>query len=177
MTTASLSVPYLSKAEIETKADDLRLSSFETQTPIDPVKICRKRGIDVRTATFSEEDISGLIRRFGSGYQILVNNSHAYVRQRYTIAHELGHYCLHKDLFDDEELVDRLVDFYRHGPDSSEPSKHRAEIQANLFAASLLMPATLVKEAFDLTRNPKRLAEIFAVSETAMNFRVAALDL
>jgi hypothetical protein len=63
-------------------------------------------------------------------------------RRRFTIAHELGHWCLHRD-------AERPV-FCRPGsiePDTREqrPPLPPAEEQANAFAAALLMPARLIQ--------------------------------
>lgn len=183
-TTVSSTISFLSDQAIENASNTLLQSACQQYAPIDVVEICRHLNIDVRTASFTlapgrDDEVSGLIRRLNGRYQILVNVVHQYERQRYTIAHELGHYTLHRHLVEQgKELVDTIADFYRHGPDDqTNPNRRRAEIQANKFAASLLMPKDLIKEAREVSKSPVQLASMFAVSETAMRFRLAELDL
>lgn len=99
-----------------------------------------------------------------SGWAIIVNEADSNARQRFTIAHELGHFLLHRD-----EIGSALTDdaFYRS--QLSDPQ----EWEANRFAADLLMPwpliAQLTREGFtdlgDLARKLK-------VSEQAMRIRL-----
>lgn len=56
-------------------------------------------------------------------------------RHRFTIAHELGHYFIHDD----------ITAFSRCGQNDSIPAYRDPEWQANVFAASLLMPGKLIK--------------------------------
>ena len=51
------------------------------------------------------------------------------------------------------------------------------QIQANQFAAALLMPEELVREAYETNQDLRKLARIFNVSETAMGIRLAQLGL
>lgn len=168
-------IAFLDASAIEQKADAVRMSAGMTTAPIDPVGIARAHSIAVFEARFPDGDVSGMLRWEQGKSQILVNVDHAYTRKRYTVAHELGHYFLHGK----SEFVDRVLDFYRHGPDKEapSPSSKRAECQANQFAAALLMPADMVKAAYLVTRNVEQLASMFNVTETAMNFRLAGLEL
>lgn len=69
---------------------------FERKMPVPFEDLCGKHGIVVRQAHFEDEDISGMIRRGNDGRAaIYVNEKHALTRQRFTTAHELGHFLMH----------------------------------------------------------------------------------
>jgi len=145
-----------------------------------PVKIediAKQRGLRVMPYAF-DEDISGvLVIEDGLG-TIGYNQSESRVRRRFTIAHELGHYELHKEkskLFMDKGF--RAI-FHRKNTGITEDTK-KMEEEANAFAASILMPDhLLIKELekieFDLSSEDdiKNLAKIFDVSSTAMYYRI-----
>ncbi|QBO34978.1 ImmA/IrrE family metallo-endopeptidase [Periweissella cryptocerci] len=82
---------------------------------------------------------SGSITPKGNGTPVIeVNSSEAPVRQRFTIAHELGHYFLMEEL---KEKTNRTPDL-----SSYDSTQREHEIIANSFAADLLMPMELVKK-------------------------------
>lgn len=91
-------------------------------------------------------------------------------RRRFTIAHELGHWRLHRN-------TDRAV-FCRSGSIEPEALQRRtpippAEDEANVFAAAVLMPAQLVQKHYVLCdRNFSRLCEAFGASGAAMGRRL-----
>lgn len=166
---------YKHREEIERQAFSIVKGAGVTGPPVDPVAIAKSRSIRVYEAIFANDSVSGILRKCGDEFTILVNQNHPITRQRYTIAHELGHYFLHAP---DADVIDTDLNLFRGGPDSEDhPSKRRQEIQANMFAAALLMPAEFVKDEFSNTRNVAELAKVFAVSQEAMGIRLAALDL
>jgi hypothetical protein len=97
-------------------------------------------------------------------------------RRRFTIAHELGHWRLHRDA--DERAV-----FCREGSIEPEATKSRAplppaEDEANVFAAAVLMPARLVQEQYlRCQRDFFRLCDTFGASGAAMGRRLHAVIL
>ena len=110
-----------------------------------------------------------------------VNSFHAPVRQRFTIAHEIGHLLLHETR---AMIVDTHV--YRRDETSSMGTK-KEEREANRFAAELLMPSDFVERAVDdaLSEDPgittkqlvSGLASAFQVSEQAMEIRLGNLNI
>ena len=86
-------------------------------------------------------------------------------RKRFTVAHEIAHYILHRDLVGSELVDDSL---FRSGLTT------REEAQANGLAADILMPRHLLEKIapppFD--KSPEFLAERFQVSEQAMRIRL-----
>jgi Zn-dependent peptidase ImmA (M78 family) len=144
--------------------------------PIDVVTLANREGIKVHNAKFSEDGVSGLVSRRGDNITLLVNQSDVPFRKRFTIAHELGHHFLH--LMQDGDFVDMDVDLFRLEPIGHQLSENkRKEVEANQFAASILMPSELVIEIYKTTRDISKLAEIFNVSETAMGIRLGQLRL
>ena len=97
-------------------------------------------------------------------------------RKNFTIAHELGHYVLHKEM-KDSALIDLQTDiiFCR------EVGNFKCDIerQADLFAVYLLMPENLVRTEYDKITQPfdertlRYLADIFCVSKQAMKNRLS----
>lgn len=147
------------------------------ELPIPVDTIAEELGVSLRLEPL-EGGLSGvLFRDHGGGQVIGVNSLHAPVRQRFTIAHELGHLRLHEDAL----YVDGLV----RRDDKSSLALDPQEIEANAFAAELLMPRKLVLRELahrvpegtvaDPTRLLRQLARAFAVSEQAMEFRLVNL--
>ncbi|MBI2035742.1 MAG: ImmA/IrrE family metallo-endopeptidase [Candidatus Liptonbacteria bacterium] len=127
------------------------------------------------------DKVSGVIGFFQeeNNFSILINNTKSPTRQYFTIAHELGHYFLHqeeikKEFFVDEEnVLDRAGMLYRR----DEATSTKLETEANNFAASLIMPAELVKKAWEKLRDVEDCAEVFNVSVEAMSIRLSRLGL
>src|SRR5262245_44148018 len=88
-----------------------------------------------------EEDVSGFLLREKGVSTIAINKQHHPNRQRFTLAHECGHLFLHAKE-GDRLWVDKTL-FFR---DDSKSGDHLSEIQANQFAAGLLMPEQLLRE-------------------------------
>jgi hypothetical protein len=94
-------------------------------------------------------------------------------RRRFTIAHEIGHWRLHRD-------AERAV-FCRSGTIGPEATQARtplppAEEEANVFAAAVLMPAPLIREHYvRCERDFFRLCETFGASGAAMGRRLHAV--
>lgn len=140
-----------------------------------------------------EEDISGFLVIKKGNATIVVNSRHHPNRQRFTIAHECGHFVLHakKATREDRLFVDRKYPLYRQpnapavfARSESFAGDYEEERQANRFAASLLMPEPMVRgylaqNKIDLSdeTDSSRLAFAFGVSEQAMSIRLMNLGL
>lgn len=111
---------------------------------------------------------SGYFRSRGGAFTIGINSKHHPKRQRFTLAHELGHFCLHKGkndvVFEDEVL-------YRIENSSS------IEYAANEFASRLLIPQDRLEEKINEgVTDLKELSDFFDVSQDAMRYRVLSLN-
>src|SRR5258708_22623257 len=115
-------------------------------------------------------DVSGKIFRDSlnggpSGFSIAVNATHSAVRKRFTIAHEIAHFVLHRAILENGDLTDDAM--YRSGLSS------REETAANQLAAQILMPMPLIQSLVDAGLNDvQSLAARFQVSQTAMKIRL-----
>lgn len=143
--------------------------------PVDIVSIIREAGL-----LYEEEDMwhteSGLIERWNDTYRIVVNSEHPLVRRRFTAAHELGHYVYHRDLIGDgiSDAAYRTGDVGRYHNSRITP---RHETQANQFAATVLMPTSLIKRLehernIALPGGIAVMARLLEVSEQALRIRL-----
>lgn len=99
-----------------------------------------------------------------SGYAIFVNDRDMLPRQRFTIAHELAHFLLHRDAIGDGIVEDAL---FRSGLDNEQ------EVEANRLAADILMPWHLINaEMSKGLKTIEALADKFQVSHSAMSIRL-----
>ena len=87
-------------------------------------------------------------------------------RQRFTLAHELGHYVLeHNPLFTESD------------PRAFENPRDVNEKEANYFAAALLMPEEWVRQDWARLRDADRMATLYRTSSEAMWYRLEELRL
>lgn len=141
--------------------------------PVDPIAIARQLGIEVYTDYELPPEVSGMLRK-RAGYEdpeILLNARDSRNRQRFTCAHELGHYTQRVKSGEDEawEYVDRRDPLSAQG-------QAPEEVYANQFAAELLMPRDAV-DSRAADSNAAVLALDFGVSGDAMRFRLENLGL
>lgn len=135
------------------------------------------------TASALEDNISGVLVVEGKQGAIGYNRAHSVVRQRFTIAHEIGHYVMQvmdvKNTKPSQLFIDKYV-AYRSEESSSANDHH--EIEANAFAAALLMPKEMILEELkksDLDLDDEddlsTLAKKFNVSMSALSYRLINL--
>lgn len=144
-----------------------------TRLPVDPVAVARSLGINVYQSLLPNTT-SGMIAKVADEYgtDILVNSEHAPKRQRFTVAHELGHYTA---IMNDSH---RASQPFMHKRDSlAACGTNSEEIFANQYAAELLMPADEVRRAHRVGASVYQLAAKFDVSVDAMSFRLINLGL
>jgi Zn-dependent peptidase ImmA (M78 family) len=155
-----------SRAEIE--AARVIQKNFITSPPISLEDIAEGEGLNIAVTEFEESEISGFIDF--EKKLILVNKYDSTSRQRFTIAHELGHWILHqKELQNNRDLV---VLYRRSIDNETDP----LEQEANFFAANLLVPISFLQKISDSSMTNKRLSNIFKVSEAVIAFRRGLLD-
>ncbi len=128
------------------------------------------------------DDVSGLLISKGDSTVIAVQESDHPNRQRFTIAHEIGHYCLRHQFEQGEHVhVDRGHLITPRNSRSSTGADPK-EIEANQFAACLLMPSKLLSRSIEKLKldslrddHVEKLAREFGVSEQAMTIRLSTL--
>ena len=136
--------------------------------PVDLIKIANNNNIEVYKSEV-EEKISGAIKYYKKEdkFIILLNEKDSEFRRRFTLAHELGHYFLHKDILKSDEIhVDTL---YRM------PSEKEREV--DYFAGALLINKKLLEKMYLKTTSISALSQIFEVSESAMTVRLDILGM
>ena len=143
---------------------DAMINGFIKEFTVDIEAIVKKNGLKIVRDDLPSA-ISGYLKKVDDEWVIGVNKNHHPHRQRFTIAHEFAHYCLHKrdgSYFED-------TTFFRKENDSS------IEFKANEFAAELLMPAELIHKAIKKTKKIVDLAELFKLSVQALKLRAKEL--
>ena len=147
----------------------------------DELSLCDNPAVDVEAIAKSlninivpfpfPENISGAFFKKDEKLFLGVNQEEADVRKRFTMAHEIGHYLLHPSdalHYDGPDVV------YFRSANISKPE----EVEANYFAAELLMPEERLTKCLDLgVQSISELARRFRVSEQAMTYRLTNLGL
>ena len=148
------------------------IARHQTSVPIDVELLATDLGLKVYHADLGDDIYGKLTRDASKGgwskYAVFVNKTNHPNRQRFTLAHEIAHFVLHRDLIEDGIIDDTQ---YR----STLSSDH--ETQANKLAADILMPRALVRAEFQRNRAIAPLAVRFQVSEAAMKIRLESLRL
>lgn len=104
-------------------------------------------------------------------FTVIIPTHTSQLRDRFTIAHELGHYFLHYRAPDSHRVGERTSTFTRLG-------RNVAETQANVFASNILMPADHFQGVFERSgRDMAMVARHFAVSVPAAKVRAEYLGL
>ncbi|WP_334085047.1 ImmA/IrrE family metallo-endopeptidase [Helicobacter typhlonius] len=119
---------------------------------------------------YLENDISGIIEKFTHYYQITLNKYHSNLRRRFTLAHELGHFLLHKQYLENNKKIEDAILFRRQS------NINCIELEANEFAAELLMPKDdFEKEVKNGNNTIEKLSSCFQVSFAAVKYRAFKL--
>jgi Zn-dependent peptidase ImmA (M78 family) len=160
-------------AYIERLSDALLHEGQVIRAPVPVERLARLKGC--RVVKYDIKDISGVLFRSDDDVVIGVNSTQLPQRQRFTIAHELGHFLLHhgqKVHYDKDYRVSLRSDLSSAGTDIE-------EIEANFFAASLLMPERFlhsdpraVEMDLEDEKAIKALSHAYGVSAQAMTHRL-----
>jgi len=154
------------------------ISYFKSSAPVDVEGLALALQLKVDRQNLSNE-ICGIIKKKDDKYLIIVNQNHPLTRQRFTIAHEIGHFVYHRSKIGDG-IVDNAL--YRQVPYNgiiNYEINARDEQSANNFAANLLMPEHLIESikneynGYDINK----LAEKLNVSIQAIKIRLDNLNL
>ncbi len=145
------------------------VGQYMERSPVDVEGLARELGLAVKRELWPD-NMSGKIECEADGgpCTITVNAIHPETRQRFTIAHEIAHYVLHRD-----KIGDGIVDngMYRSG----QPEK--VEREANKYAAEILMPWKLVIREYRAGKTTAAdLARAFKVSPAVAEIRLKELS-
>ena len=173
----------LDRGFIKEQADLLRVSASQNEAPIDVSRIAEHANAQILYKDL-EDSVSGFLLIKDGKKIIVINDTHHINRKRFTIAHELGHLILHAKDSDEDLFMDKEQVYNRNI--SSATGMHPQEIEANQFAATLLMPEDLLRAALVEEGNFLEdyegvndslgvLAKKFSVSQQALSNRVSRL--
>jgi Zn-dependent peptidase ImmA (M78 family) len=145
------------------------IQHFTESYPVDVIGLAKAFGLEVYERNL-DPNVSGMIFRdpaYASNplaYGIAVNEADPYYRKRFTIAHEIAHFLLHRNKIAHGLKDDRL---YRSG------MSNQLETQANRLAADILMPRRLIRQLLEQgVTDPAAMASRLQVSMDAMKLRL-----
>ena len=175
----------MKQSEVKRRAEQFCEENGINSYPIEIVRICNDNGLKV-FESYLEPDVSGLIvvdekewEQYGTNQFIVVNLMELAARRRFTIAHELAHFILHRN-------GNRL---YAHRDMTNNSGfKNSMEQEADYFAANILMPEKLIREKVEMLKEEvwgkipefaliREIACAFAVSESAAKVRLKQLGI
>ncbi|MDY4678246.1 ImmA/IrrE family metallo-endopeptidase [Bifidobacterium tsurumiense] len=176
MTLARIIVENLSTpaaAATETLRKTVALDGY-LRLPVDPYAVAQHLGLKPQKLAL-EPNIDGLLvkDKQGEPFKAVTDMFASEHRQRFTIAHEIGHWVHKYQNIPDDKVLGRV----ESRDDTSSKGIDPEEIWANRFAAALLMPAAIVRRHWGEGRTREELAEMFGVSRRSMDVRIATLGL
>ena len=168
--------------KLEEKAEKTLRETDTYRIPIAIEVLAHRLNLAIQSEALGD-NVAGMLVIEGDRGAIGYNSTHALVRQRFTIAHELAHYLLHiKKNRKSQLFIDRHLTLRRDGYSSG--GVDHEELEANQLGAALLMPRRLVQQEVkkhDLDRDDEEaigfLAKRFHVSTAAMTNRLTNLHL
>lgn len=174
---------YRSKKHIETIAANILEQTDCMRAPVPIELIAHRLDLEVEAAALGE-DVSGVLVIGKENSTIGYNATQSSVRQRFTIAHEVGHFILHASDKKDNLFIDKQYTATYRRDALSSTGDDAQEIQANSFAAALLMPAELIQKELEILHMDMsdgdslfQLANKFEVSPQAMTIRLGSLGI
>lgn len=173
------------QSEVKRKAEEFCMANGINGYPVEIVRICNENGLKV-FEEYLDSDVSGLVivddkvwEKYDTNQFIIVNLAESAARRRFTIAHELAHFILHRN----------GNNLYAHR-DMTNGGTVRGSIEqeANYFAANVLMPERFVREKVEDIKNEiwgtlpnfvlvREIADYFVVSEAAAEVRLKQLEI
>ena len=174
-----MSVSVTQKQELRQRARDLLAAQQVGSLPVPIDRLAKNMNVAIRYAPL-EDELSGMAFIKDGQRVIAVNALHHPNRQRFTLAHELAHHILHREILEHGIHVDKVILLRRDMLAAS--GSDDIEIQANTFASELLMPENLIvpilDQSFDFNDETRMtaLARKFKVSLAALQYRIAALE-
>lgn len=149
------------------------LREYNKPFPVDVIEIAKSYGLEVLEGNFDRPDVSGMLDMSTDKPQIIVAAGDSFVRKRFSIAHEFGHFVLHYQGKAPENGKQQMVS-YRDNV--SKMGFDVKEMEANFFAANLLMPENKVLELWRMGFNANDIADYFGVSKSAALNRLGFLS-
>lgn len=178
-------MPTHTRQQIEAIVESILVENGVSSPQVHVELLARTKGLHIVEQPM-DTDISGALVSLGDhSHGIAVNAVQAPVRKRFTVAHELGHLLL--EHIPEQDHLDWSFTIIRRDGRSSEANDFQ-EIEANFFAASLLMPKRMLRKDVEARRGfhgevsideaeISRLAKRYGVSRVAMQYRLMNLGI
>lgn len=146
-------------------ASQILESMFVSEPPVDTDAIAQELGLTIFEMKMPDKlkNVAGFLDY--EEMEIVVNQDDHKVKQNFTVAHEIGHFVLHKDQIENNPGIYKAL-LRSEQYDGNE----EFEKQANAFAVELLAPKYLLKKYSYLPINT--LAKLFGVSPKLIGFRM-----
>ncbi|MCL4499834.1 MAG: ImmA/IrrE family metallo-endopeptidase [Chloroflexi bacterium] len=154
-------MPIFTHRYLKERAESLLVRFEIVRPPVDVRKIAV--GLDIEVVEMTQETwFYGMLLGYHDDCYIVVNKLLSEPKKRFTIAHELGHFQLHR-----EDLAYTAAQ-----------EKEYLHKEADIFAAELCMPAKMVRRyAAEWNNDHRTLASIFNVTEVAVVDKLDELGL
>ncbi len=149
---------------------DLSFSYQRKDGSIDIIKLTLALGIKVYQVEEVEEGFNAKIAlaEDDESFEILVNANHSFNRQRFSIAHEIGHFVLHRPALEKRKELHRLCSY-------ADDLDSRMEQEADLLAEELLIPQKILEDRFLSSLKKDDLISISKIREIAEYFKVSLI--
>jgi Zn-dependent peptidase ImmA (M78 family) len=183
---------HVRKKQIRSVVARIREEHALVTAPIDVEELARQLAARVMKVETDDDELSGFLYRDPqSGEAVIgINKGHSETRKRFTLAHELGHLVLHSfdNLHYDRKGYGSGFGRVRMRDSASSTGENRDEVEANFFAAELLMPEELLYQELrsrgmhdflesDFDAAVKLLAKQFKVSPQALTVRLVQIGI
>jgi len=168
-----MNLPYYSNKDIKDKANEFRLVNFEESIPVDVEKIIESK-LCIKIFPIPRlMQIAAVDAFITSKWDVVYVDEFYYFnrekRFRFTLAHELGHFILHKETYEGFNIKSS-EDYSNYLNNMSEESYRLFERQADKFASYLLVPRNiLAKEIKKIIQEDKKYS-IFKEETTQINY-------
>jgi len=149
----------VTKLKIRELVEDLLKEASVKMPPVPVDVLIRRQGIEIVRKNLDDETSGFVYVDSKTNYTVIgLNISHSRTRQRFTLAHELGHFLMHKTSGGHLHVDDKDF-FVKFRDKNSQHGSDQQETEANAFAAELLMPANF------LERDVRRLKDGVSISD------------
>lgn len=168
-TPGEIKIKYLAEKEILEKAN-LFLDKYNPKMEL-PVPLEKIAEIDLRIKFLTVPNLKNLIDCDGyisDDFSTITFDDYIFnnyeVRARFTLAHELGHFFLHQDLYNSYKIKD-IESFIKFQKMIGDKGWRSLEIQANAFAGFVLFPYKPLKKLIENNLRKSGGLEGFAISD------------
>lgn len=137
--------------------------------PVDLLLILSAHGIGYEEVEDFPDTVDALFIEDGGRVYAALNARQHLHRRRFSLAHELGHYFLHRSGMPEDPVT---IDNPPGGEDEiGFPTKSPAEAEADLFAGELLVPFEMLKA--HVSKGIPELAKLFMVSDQVISIAIS----